>query len=149
MQDRVLRCLEGSQKLLVRQVDRSLANTIDQYRMRQEERKNGQHGGSNTANGANGQSQSDEDSDPGKGAASSYVQVMAEFKKALLNTKLNKKNFAQMAGQSVKHLKPTIFKLKTGLQVKPDQDTLIVKTNVFDVPREVWRSGFNAFQMDN
>ena len=145
MQDRVLRCLEGSQKLLMRQVDRSLSNIIDQYRTRQEERKNGRHGGSNTANGVNGQSQSDEDSDPGNGAASSYAQVMAEFKQALLNTKLNKKNFAQMAGQSVKHLKPTIFKLKTGLQVKPDQDTLIVKTNVFDVPREVWRSGFNAF----
>lgn len=35
------------------------------------------------------------------------------------------------------------------MQVKPEQNTLIVKTNVFDVPREVWRSGFNAFQMDN
>jgi len=26
---------------------------------------------------------------------------------------------------------------------------MIIKTSVFDVPREVWRSGFNAFQMDN
>ena len=71
---------------------------IDQYRTRQEDRKNGRHGGSNTANGVNGQSQSDEDSDPGCGAASSFTQVMAEFKQALLNSKLNKKNFAQMAG---------------------------------------------------
>ena len=30
---------------------------------------------------------------------------------------------------------------------KTDQNMLIVKTTVFDVPREVWRSGFNAFQM--
>lgn len=35
------------------------------------------------------------------------------------------------------------------MQVKPDQDTLIIKTNVFEVPREVWRSGFNAFQMES
>ena len=149
MQDRVLCCLEGPQKLLMRQVNHSLSDMIDQYRTRQEERKNGRHGGSNTANGTNGQSQSDEDSDLGSGAASSFAQVMAEFKQALLNTKLNKKNFNQMAGESVKHLKPTIFKLKTGMQAKPDQDTLIVKTNVFEVPREVWRSGFNAFQMEN
>ena len=44
--------------------------------------------------GANGQAMSDEDSDPGNGAASTFVQVMADFKLALLNSKLNKKNFA-------------------------------------------------------
>lgn len=35
------------------------------------------------------------------------------------------------------------------MQLKPDQNALIVKTDVFEVPREVWRSGFNAFRMAN
>ena len=88
---------------------------IDQFRQRQEERKNG----INTASGgaADGQELSD-DSDPGNGAASTFSQVMAEFKQALANPKLNKKNFAQTAGESVKHLKQTIFKLKTSTQLK-------------------------------
>ena len=45
----------------------------------------------------------------------------------------------------MQHLKQAILKLKT--QAKADQNALVVKTSVFDIPREVWRSGFNAFQM--
>ena len=48
-----------------------------------------------------------------------------------------------------KHLKQTILKFRTNMVSKPDQNALIVKTSVFEVPREVWRSGFNAFQMGN
>lgn len=51
-----------------------------------------------------------------------------------------------MAPESVRHLKQAILSLKANSQVK--NDTLIVKTTIFEVPREVWRSGFNAFQME-
>lgn len=51
-----------------------------------------------------GHVQSD-DSDPGNELGTTFAQVMADFKQALYNNKLNKKNFASVAPESVKHLK--------------------------------------------
>ena len=51
------------------------------------------------------------------------------------------------APESVKNLKQSILKLKAACTMK--NDTAIVKTSVFDIPREVWRSGFNAFSMES
>ena len=33
--------------------------------------------------------------------------------------------------------------------MKTEGDTLFIKTSLFDVPRELWKSGFNAFKMEN
>ena len=83
----MLRYLAGPQKLLMRQVNRKFAEVIDAHRDRKEERKNQ----ANTAFGIDGNEASD-DSDPSDTtASSSFVQVMADLKQALLNTKLNKK----------------------------------------------------------
>ena len=71
---------------------------------------------------------------------------MAGIKESLIDTKLTKKNFGSQANENVKHLKQTILKLKSNTQIK--NDTLIVKTTIFDVPKEVWRSGFDAFQTE-
>ena len=72
---------------------------------------------------------------------------MQGLKQALMNTKLSKKNFANEAPESVKHLKQAVLSLKATAQTKSD-NTIVIKTNIFEVPREVWRSGFNAFQFD-
>lgn len=71
---------------------------------------------------------------------------MAGIKESLIDTKLTKKNFGSQANENVRHLKQTILKLKANTQIK--NDTLIVKTTIFDVPKEVWRSGFDAFQTE-
>ncbi len=71
---------------------------------------------------------------------------MTGIKTSLIDTKLTKRNFSNQAPESVKHLKQAILELKKNTQIK--NNTLIVKTTIFDVPREVWRSGFNAFQTE-
>lgn len=83
VKERVLRYLEGPQKLLLRQVSHSMNQVIDLHRGRQEERK---------ANGqvADGQDLSSEGSDDAS-APVVYAQVMADIKDVLLNGKINKK----------------------------------------------------------
>ena len=116
--------------------------------------------------GSDGAESSGENSDLANGDANAtiYAQAMADLKEALLRNQLTKKvsdtsilflitflsflqNFTSNAPESIKHLKQAYLTLKANSQLKANQ--MIIKTNVFDVPREVWRSGFNAFQMDN
>lgn len=97
----MLRYLAGPQKLVMRQVNRKFAEVIDAHRDRKEERKNQ----TNTASSIEGNNVSDDSDQSDRADSSSFVKVMADFKQALLNTKLNKKTFASTAGASVKHLK--------------------------------------------
>ena len=116
--------------------------------------------------GSDGAESSGENSDLANGDANAtiYAQAMADLKEALLRNQLTKKvsvtsilflityfsflqNFTSNAPESIKHLKQAYLTLKANSQLKANQ--MIIKTSVFDVPREVWRSGFNAFQMDN
>ena len=67
------------------------------------------------------------------------------MKEALANPKVSKKTWGLHATEGIRHLKKDVLAFKQNLQLKSDE--MIIKTTVFDVPAEVWRSGFDSFSM--
>ena len=73
--------------------------------------------------------------------------LYTKIKEAILNPKVSKKTFGQLADEKCKAFKSTILALKSAMKLRKEgkQDAYDIKASITDLPSEFFRSNFDAF----